>query len=266
MAHDAAHARAIHELGNESGIVVPLTARGRTFGAITFGTVPPQPRVQRVRLRARDRARAARLRRTRQRAPAPGGRGTRPCGRRPRVRRRRRVPRRRRRESSASGTPPRRRPSASSRRRRSAGTIDELDQRLGDGSLANHAGRRADGRREPSRDAARRRAGRRALALDLGGALPRRHRLRVPRRDRGARGRAAEERLRLDDLARAAHAARRDLRRRADAAARRRAPRWSRSGSGSSTSSPARPTASRASSTTSCGRAGSTRARWASRS
>jgi PAS domain S-box-containing protein len=44
MAHDAEHARAIHELGNESGIVVPLTAQGRTFGAITFGTVPPQPR------------------------------------------------------------------------------------------------------------------------------------------------------------------------------------------------------------------------------
>jgi PAS domain S-box-containing protein len=44
MAHDAEHAQAIHELGNESGIVVPLTARGRTFGAITFGTVPPQPR------------------------------------------------------------------------------------------------------------------------------------------------------------------------------------------------------------------------------
>jgi PAS domain S-box-containing protein len=43
MAHDAAHAAAIAELGNESGIVVPLSARGRTFGAITFGTVPPQP-------------------------------------------------------------------------------------------------------------------------------------------------------------------------------------------------------------------------------
>jgi len=44
MAHDDAHRRAIGELGNESGIVVPLSARGRTFGAITFGTVPPQPR------------------------------------------------------------------------------------------------------------------------------------------------------------------------------------------------------------------------------
>jgi PAS domain S-box-containing protein len=43
MAHDEEHARAIHELGNTSGIVVPLTARGRTFGAITFGSVPPQP-------------------------------------------------------------------------------------------------------------------------------------------------------------------------------------------------------------------------------
>ena len=44
MAHDEAHEQAIRELGNESGIVVPLIARGRTFGAITFGTVPPQPR------------------------------------------------------------------------------------------------------------------------------------------------------------------------------------------------------------------------------
>jgi len=42
MAHDPAHAEAIHALQNESGIVVPLIARGRTFGAITFGTVPPQ--------------------------------------------------------------------------------------------------------------------------------------------------------------------------------------------------------------------------------
>ena len=44
MAHDTQHVEAIRKLGNESGIVVPLIARGRTFGAITFGTVPPQPR------------------------------------------------------------------------------------------------------------------------------------------------------------------------------------------------------------------------------
>src|SRR6185437_13850815 len=44
MAHDGQHVEAIRKLGNESGIVVPLIARGRTFGAITFGTVPPQPR------------------------------------------------------------------------------------------------------------------------------------------------------------------------------------------------------------------------------
>jgi PAS domain S-box-containing protein len=43
MAHDEEHAAAIGELGNESGIVVPLIARGKTYGAITFGTVPPQP-------------------------------------------------------------------------------------------------------------------------------------------------------------------------------------------------------------------------------
>jgi PAS domain S-box-containing protein len=43
MAHDDEHADAIRTLGNESGIVVPLIARGRTFGAITFGSVPPEP-------------------------------------------------------------------------------------------------------------------------------------------------------------------------------------------------------------------------------
>jgi PAS domain S-box-containing protein len=43
MAHDERHAQAIRELENTSGIVVPLIARERTFGAITFGTVPPQP-------------------------------------------------------------------------------------------------------------------------------------------------------------------------------------------------------------------------------
>ena len=44
MAHDAEHAAAIADLANESGIVVPLIARGVTFGAITFGTVAPQRR------------------------------------------------------------------------------------------------------------------------------------------------------------------------------------------------------------------------------
>jgi PAS domain S-box-containing protein len=43
MAHDERHAQAIRTLANTSGIVVPLAARGRTFGAITFGSVPPQP-------------------------------------------------------------------------------------------------------------------------------------------------------------------------------------------------------------------------------
>jgi len=43
MAHNEEHVAAIRKLGNESGIVVPLIARDRTFGAITFGSVPPQP-------------------------------------------------------------------------------------------------------------------------------------------------------------------------------------------------------------------------------
>jgi PAS domain S-box-containing protein len=50
MAHDERHAEAIRELGNTSGIVIPLTARGRTFGAITFGSVPPQPAFTRTDL------------------------------------------------------------------------------------------------------------------------------------------------------------------------------------------------------------------------
>jgi PAS domain S-box-containing protein len=44
MAHDAAHAEEIRRLANTSGIVVPLIARGRTLGAIQFGTIAPQPR------------------------------------------------------------------------------------------------------------------------------------------------------------------------------------------------------------------------------
>jgi signal transduction histidine kinase len=43
MAHNAEHVESIRKLDNESGIVVPLIARDRTFGAITFGSVPPQP-------------------------------------------------------------------------------------------------------------------------------------------------------------------------------------------------------------------------------
>ncbi len=43
MAQNAEHAELIHVLGNTSGIVVPLVARGRTLGAITLGTLPPQP-------------------------------------------------------------------------------------------------------------------------------------------------------------------------------------------------------------------------------
>jgi PAS domain S-box-containing protein len=43
MAHDEKHARAIRRIGNTSGIVVPLIARGRTLGVISLGSLPPQP-------------------------------------------------------------------------------------------------------------------------------------------------------------------------------------------------------------------------------
>jgi PAS domain S-box-containing protein len=44
MAQDERHAAGIREIANTSGIVVPLTARGRTLGTISLGTVTPQPR------------------------------------------------------------------------------------------------------------------------------------------------------------------------------------------------------------------------------
>jgi PAS domain S-box-containing protein len=43
MAHSEEHREQIRALGNTSGIVVPLRARGRILGAITLGTLAPQP-------------------------------------------------------------------------------------------------------------------------------------------------------------------------------------------------------------------------------
>ncbi|HZT94747.1 MAG TPA: PAS domain S-box protein [Gaiellaceae bacterium] len=44
MAHDTKHARAIRRIANTSGIVAPLSARGRTLGTISLGTIEGQPR------------------------------------------------------------------------------------------------------------------------------------------------------------------------------------------------------------------------------
>ncbi len=44
MSHDAKHARAIRRIANTSGLVAPLTARGRTLGTISLGTIEGQPR------------------------------------------------------------------------------------------------------------------------------------------------------------------------------------------------------------------------------
>ena len=46
MAHDGRHAKGIREIANTSGIVAPLTARGRTLGVISIGTVGAQPRYE----------------------------------------------------------------------------------------------------------------------------------------------------------------------------------------------------------------------------
>jgi PAS domain S-box-containing protein len=44
MAHDTKHARAIRQIANTSGLVAPLSARGRTLGTISLGTIQGQPR------------------------------------------------------------------------------------------------------------------------------------------------------------------------------------------------------------------------------
>ncbi len=44
MAHDTKHARAIRRIANTSGLVAPLSARGRTLGTISLGTIEGQPR------------------------------------------------------------------------------------------------------------------------------------------------------------------------------------------------------------------------------
>jgi signal transduction histidine kinase len=44
MAHDEKHARAIARIANTSGIVAPLSARGRTLGVVSLGTIEGQPR------------------------------------------------------------------------------------------------------------------------------------------------------------------------------------------------------------------------------
>ena len=88
--------------------------------------------------------------------------------------------------------------------------------RAGTRSSAADPARERPGRARAAetRAARARRAG--ALALDLRRRLRRGHRLRLPRPDRGARARAMQVGLRRHGLARAAHAARGDPRRRAD--------------------------------------------------
>ena len=243
--------RCCRELGMASAMVVPMKARGRTLGALMLVSSDPARLYDDDALDLRGAPRAAGRDGGRQRAALQPFRAARSGGARAR-------------RSSRDGVM----------------LVDE------DGDRADLERRRRDDhrpagarRRQPAGRGGRSRAGpaskthvplatgpgtpraetvpleferRRALAVDLRRLLPRRHGLRVPRPDRGAARRAPEERVRLDDLARAPDAARGDLRRRADAPAPGAA-RSRRSGMACSTSSPPRPSGSRGSSTTSSG-------------
>ena len=203
------------------GIVAPLVARGRTLGTISLGTIEGAAALRRVGPRDGDGARAADLARARQRAPLLRGPGARPRRRGARVRRRRRDPRRR--GGDRPALEPDRRdqpPPARGRGRRPADR--RAARRLAVAPVPDPGRVRAAGGRLARADAAGGGAGRGAVALDLRRPLPGRHRVRLPRRHRRTRRRADEDGLRLDRVARAPHAARRDLRRGDDAAAPRR--------------------------------------------
>ena len=215
---DAAHYEILHELGMASAMVVPLTAAGRTFGGLMLVSSDP------ARLYSEDDLEFAKH-----------------LGRR-----------------AAVAVDNARLYRAAEERARAAVVVQHVadgvllvdrerdHQALESGRRGDHGSRRGGhGRQEhdggvlavgddrrprrtrrtaPADSAARdQRPG--ALAVDHRRRLRRRDRLRVPRPHRGAGGREAEVGLRLDGLARAAHATRRDLRRRADAPARGRSAR-----------------------------------------
>ena len=209
-AQDELHLGLIRELGLHSYIGVPLVAHDRVFGSIMLATAESGRRydetdllfaqelgrraamaIENARLyhEAEERAQAARV----LQAVGDGVVLDRPRGRRAAV-----EPR-----SSADHRPRLATRSSGGRSPRScrAGTRSRADPR-----------HRGPGRRARRDDAGRDRRTR-ALGLGLRRRARRGHRLRVPRPDRGARARADAERLRGDGLARAAHAARGDLRR-----------------------------------------------------
>ncbi len=101
---------------------------------------------------------------------------------------------------------------------------------LGDDRQPDPGGHPSGAWKPRGQDGAARARRPRAVALDLRREIWRRHRLRLPQPDRGARARRAQGRVRRDRVARAAHAACGDLRLGPDAAPqgprpRRRAPR-----------------------------------------
>ena len=270
MAHDErARARRSASSATPPGSSCRSTARGRTFGAITFGTVAAAAAVHESRLRAGDRARrAAPPSRSTTRASIAEAQAARTRDRGARVRRRRRLPRRRRRASSGSGT----------RRRRAAfrGQAGEGDRPAGSTSCSP-TGRpsrdRIRGRRRAGRGARRARdaAGRGERAASAGSrSRPSAFPGGTVYAFRDMTEERAVEQLKSDFVSTVSHELRTPLAAIYGAAltlaARRRAARGVAARPACSTSSRAKPTGSRGSSTTSSGRAGSTRGRWASRS
>ena len=209
---DSTHYEILHELGMASAMVVPLIAAGRTFGGLMLVSSDPGSSLRRGRPRVRETSRPTRSGRSRQRAPVSGGRRTRTCGGRRRARRRRRPARRSERHHPAL-EPGRR---GNHRPRRGRHRRQEHDGRF----LSVGADRGPRGaRRAASADSAARDQRPGAVAVDNRRRLRRRDGLRVSRPHSGARGGKAEVGLRLHRFARAAYAARRDLRGRADAPA-----------------------------------------------
>ena len=215
---DPEHHQVLHQLGMESAMVVPLTAGGRTYGALMLVSADPKrlydeddldfaQHLGRRAAVAVDNARLYRAAEEQARASlvvahvADGVLLVDRLGVDPPVESRRRADHR----ADDEGRP------RSTRR----GHL-----RLEGGDRAA-AGRRGD----PPDDVPGRREQSRAVALHHRRRLRRRDRLCVPRPNGRACDRKAQVGLRLDDLARAAHAAGRDLRRGAHAPSRRRAPR-----------------------------------------
>ena len=233
-----ARCRRIH-----SCLIVPLQARGANVRRHDPRLGRDGAKLRRARRGVRARHGRPRSHRARQRPALPRGRGAGAGRARSRLRRRRCLPRRPARERAH--VEPRGRGGHRPCRLRMSSTA------VADDAIPGWARSQRASRSSPQAVAPPRAEslpldlGERELWLSIHGVVVAgRDRLRVPRPDRGAGARADAHGVRLDRVARAAHAARRHLRRGDDAAAKRRPARRGAARRACSTSSPARPIAS----------------------